>query len=352
MLQIDGSYNEGGGQILRTALAYSTLFQKPFEIINIRKGRPKPGLKNQHLYCIKALQQLCNAKVGGDELGSEKLRYFPNKISSTKIKVDIETAGSITLLLQSLLLPCLFSQKAKKIEIVGGTDVKYSPQIDYLKEIILPQLNKYAEKIELKLEKRGYYPKGGGKIILTIRPKYNLENLEDSPKIDLTEQGGLIQIKGISHASHDLQEIEVAERQLKSAKINLSQLKVPITIDAQYSDTLSTGSGITLWAVFSKEEEELGYLNPIKIGSDALGEKGKPSGDVGKEAAQKLIDEINSKAPVDQHLADNLIPFMGLIPGSEIKTSKITNHTLTNIYVVEQFLGKKFKVEGNTIKSI
>lgn len=350
MLQIDGSYNEGGGQILRTALAYSTLFQKPFEIINIRKGRSKPGLKNQHLYCIKALQQLCNAKVSGDEIGSEKLRYFPNKICSTKIKVDVETAGSITLLLQSLLLPCLFSEKSKKIEIIGGTDVKYSPQIDYFKEIILPQLNKYAEKIELKLEKRGYYPKGNGRIILKIKPKHNLG--DELPKIDLTEQGDLIQIKGISHASHDLQGAEVAERQLHSAKINLNQLKVPITIDVQYSDTLSTGSGITLWAVFSQEKEELGYLNPIKIGSDALGEKGKSAEDVGKQAAKKLLDEINSKAPVDQHLADNLIPFMGLIPNSKIKVSKITNHTLTNIYIVEQFLGKKFEIENNIIKSI
>ena len=350
MLQIDGSYQEGGGQILRTALAFSTLLQKPFEITNIRKGRSKPGLKNQHLYCIKALQQLCNAKVGGDELGSEKLRYFPNKIDSQKIKVDIKTAGSITLLLQSLLLPCLFSQKTKKIEIIGGTDVKYSPQIDYFKEIILPQLNKYAEKIELKLEKRGYYPKGNGKIILKIKPKYNLD--DDIPKIDIIEQGNLIQIKGISHASQDLQKAEVAERQRKSAKIILNQLKVPVMIDAQYSDTLSTGSGITLWAVFSKEKEELGYLNPIKIGSDELGEKGKPAEDVGKQAAQKLIDEINSKAAVDQHLADNLIPFIGLISNSKIKTSKITNHTLTNIYVVEQFLGKKFEIENNIIKSI
>lgn len=350
MLQIDGSYREGGGQILRTALAYSTLLQKPFEIINIRKGRSKPGLKNQHLYCIKALQQLCNAKVGGDELGSEKLRYFPNKITSSKIKVDIKTAGSITLLLQSLLLPCLFSDKTKKIEIIGGTDVKYSPQIDYLKEIILPQIYKYAEKIELKLEKRGYYPKGNGKIILKIKPKYNLD--DDIPKIDITEQGNLIQIKGISHASQDLQKAEVAERQRKSAKIILNQLKVPVIIDAQYSDTLSTGSGITLWAVFSKEKEHLGYLNPIKLGSDALGEKGIPSEDVGKQAAKKLIDEINSKASVDQHLADNLIPFMGLSSNSKIKTSKITNHTLTNIYVVEQFLGKKFEIENNIIKSI
>ncbi len=348
---IDGNYGSGGGQIVRTALAFSTLLQKPFEITNIRKGRPEPGLKKQHIYCIRALQQLCDAKADGIHLGSEKLTYYPGEISSSKIKVDIETAGSITLLLQSVLPPCLLSDKATKIEITGGTDVKWSPQIDYLREIILPQLYPYAEKIELKTEKRGYYPKGNGKVILKIKPRYNFNNIKEAPKINITEQGNLIHIKGTSHASIDLQKSEVAERQLRSAKITLNQLEVPINIDTQYLETDSTGSGITLIAVFSKEEGNLGYLSPIKLGADELGEKGKPAEEVGKMAAEKLLKEINSKAAVDKHLADNLIPFLALIKG-KIKTSEITDHTSTNIYAVEKFLGKTFEIEENTIKTI
>ncbi len=351
MIELDGSYGEGGGQIVRTALALSTLLQKPFEITKIRHGRKEPGLKNQHLYCIKALEQLCNAQVGYAELGSERLRFIPKKITSSKINVDIETAGSITLLLQSLLLPCIFSDKSKKIEIIGGTDVAWSPQIDYLKEIILPQIKKYAEKIELNIERRGYYPKGNGKITLKIKPKHNLENINLALGINLTEQGNLIQIKGISHASSDLQTAEVAERQERAAKIALSELKIPIKIDSTYSEADSTGSGITLWAVFSKEQENLGYLDPIRIGSDILGEKGKPAEDVGKQVAIKLLEEINSKAAADQHLADNLIPFLALTKGA-ITTSKITDHTLTNIYVVERFLGKTFSIDQNTIRKI
>jgi RNA 3'-terminal phosphate cyclase (GTP) len=270
-----------------------------------------------------------------------------------------------------LLLPCLFtetirnskgisgvqknsenfSRKTKKIEIIGGTDVNWSPQIDYFREIILPIYEQYAEKIELTLEKRGYYPKGNGKITLKIKPKYTLETINQSKPLNLTEQGKLLQIKGISHASIDIQKAEVAERQAKAAKLLLTDLKVPINIVHSYSNTESTGSGITLWAIFSDEKTEIGYKDQIRLGSDILGEKGKPAEVVGKEAAINLLGEINEKAVVDQHLADNLIPLLALTKGS-IKTSKITEHTKTNIYTVEQFLGKTFEIEKNIIKTI
>jgi RNA 3'-terminal phosphate cyclase (GTP) len=371
MIQLDGSVGEGGGQILRTALALSVLLQKPFTITNIRKNRPEPGLKNQHLYCIKALQQLYNTDVEGAFVGSESLKFIPGKQTSQNIKIDIETAGSITLVLQSLFLPCLFtetirnskgisgvqknsenfSRKTKKIEIIGGTDVSWSPQIDYFKEIILPIYSKYAEKIELNIEKRGYYPKGNGKITLKIKPKYTLETINQSKPLNLIEQGKLLQIKGISHASRDLQSAEVAERQSKAAKQALAVLGVPINIQSSYSETLSTGSGITLWAIFSDEKTEIGYKDQIRLGSDILGEKGKPAEVVGKEAALNLLGEIKEKAPVDRYLADNLIPLLALTKG-EIKISKITEHTKTNIYTVEQFLGKIFKIEGNIIETL
>jgi len=363
MITLDGSHGEGGGQILRTALSLSVLLNKPFEIVDIRKSRPEPGLKNQHLCCINAIKQMYNIDVEGAFLGSEKLKLVPGKQISQSIKADIGTAGSVTLLLQSLLLPCLFTPKIKNIELTGGTDVSWSPQIDYFNSIILPHLSPYAEKISLNIEKRGYYPKGSGKITLKIKPKYNLENLNTSPRFNLLEQGDLLQIKGISHASKDLQGSEVAERQARSAKLELSHLKVPIHIDTSYSETLSSGSGITLWALFSKhgedrsvktfsfsDEKETGFSYPGILGSDVLGERSKPAENIGKEAASKLLYEILSKSPVDQHLADNLIPFLALVKGS-IKTSKITAHTKTNIYACNQFLGDIFEIEGNVIRT-
>lgn len=343
MIKLDGSYLEGGGQIVRTSLALSTITQKPFEVTDIRKGRPKPGLKNQHLFCIKALEKLCNARTEGAELGSTYLKYYPGKIKPQTLSIDIGTAGSITLLLQSLLIPSIFADSKIRLKIIGGTDVSWSPSFDYFNNIIIPQIRKYAD-IEANLLKRGYYPKGGGKVDVKIKPKFNLENIKEAPKINLTEQHNLIQIKGISHASSDLEKAQVAERQARSAKLALNRLNCPINIRTEYSETLSTGSGITLWAIFSKDLNEIDFNNPIILGSDALGERGKRSEEVGKEAAEKLLKEINSKAPVDLHLADNLIPFLALV-GGQIKVSKITNHTLTNIYVCEKFLDNKFDID-------
>jgi RNA 3'-terminal phosphate cyclase (GTP) len=357
MLYLDGSYLEGGGQILRTALALSTLTNTPFEMDNIRCNRKEPGLKNQHLHCIKALQKLCDAKVIGATLGSPKVTYIPGKIKGGIIAMDLGTAGSLTLMLQSLLLPALFADKRTKFRLTGGTDVAWSMSIDYLHQVIIPHLAKYAD-VKLIIEKRGYYPEGGGRIELTIKPKFHLSDYDsflsmiddfrrNKPHISLTEQNNLISISGISHASKSLEDAQVAERQAKTARVVLSKYNRQPRIDTIYCDTASTGSGITVWARFSKTNES-DFNNPIILGADALGEKGKPSEEVGTDAAQRLVHEIDSGACVDQHQADNLIPFLAF--GGAIKVSHISDHTKTNIWVVEQFLGKMFKIEGNVIR--
>ncbi|MFH0868450.1 MAG: RNA 3'-terminal phosphate cyclase [Candidatus Woesearchaeota archaeon] len=364
MIELDGSYLEGGGSIARIALALSTLTHQPFEITNIRQNRPQPGLKHQHLFCIKALEKLCNAKTEGASLGSTSLKFFPGKIEGKTINIDIQTAGSIPLFLQAVLLPSMFADKPVKLNIIGGTDGKWAAPIDYFKEVFLPQMQKYAE-IECKLIKRGYYPKGNGHVQLKINPIYKISDFADfneflknlkekAPKISLTEQGYLIQIKGISHASLDLQNTQVAERQAKSAEVALSNYKCPINIQTSYSEALSTGSGITLWAIFSKNEDEIDIKNPIRLGADALGDQGKKAEIVGKEAAEMLTAEIRSRAPVDKHLADQILKFMALASNSTITASKITNHTKTNIYTIEKFLGKVFEINEskNTISTI
>ena len=356
MIQIDGNWGEGGGAIARVALALSTITQKPFEVYDIRKGRKDSGLKNQHLYCVKSLQELCNADVEGAELGSLFLKYYPKKIITKNLNIDIETAGSVTLLLQALLLPSMFASKPMALTITGGTDVKWSMPFDYFNNVLLPQLQRFA-RIEAKLLKRGYYPKGNGKAEIKISPKFKLNNFSDfeefhlhlkqnANKINLIEQHYLIQIKGISHASKDLQKSKVSERQAEAAK-NLLKLRynIPINITSHYQDTLSTGSGITLWATFSKNKDDIDENNPIRIGSDSLGEQGKRAEIVGEESAKNLIKEIESKAPVDRHLADQILPFMALIGDSKIKVSEITNHCRTNIYTIQKFLENIFRVD-------
>ena len=356
MIKIDGNYKEGGGQIARTALAFSTITQTPFEVDNIRKGRKDAGLKPQHLFCIKGLQELCNAHAEGVKLGSSDLKYTPGKIQGRTIKIDIGTAGAISLLMQALLLPCFFADKTVKLKLKGGTNVKWSMPIEYFQEVFLPHIRKFCEKIDVKLIRRGYYPKGGGEVEITIKPKFQLidypsfkmfleETRKQKIKINSTEQYNLIQIKGISHASKSLEHAEVADRQAKAARFLLSKYEVPVNIRTEYGETYSPGSGITLWAVFSKNKEDLDLINPIILGASFLGEKGKPSEKIGEEAAKDLIKQIESKAPIDQYLADNLIPWMALFCPSEVKVSEITDHTRTNIYVVEQFLGKLFEID-------
>ena len=161
----------------------------------------------------------------------------------------------------------------------------------------------------------------------------------------MLEQHHLIQIKGVSHASRNLESARVAERQAHSAQAILGKkYNAPIKISSEYQDTLSIGSGITLWAIFSKNKDDIDENNPIRLGADALGEQGKKAEIVGEEAAKNLIKEIESKAPVDRHLADQILPFMALVNGS-IKTSEITNHCRTNIYAIQQFMGEVFKVD-------
>lgn len=356
MIHIDGNYKEGGGQIVRTALAFSTITQIPFEVDNIRSGRKDAGLKPQHLFCIKGLQKLCDAKAEGAEKGSSKIRYEPGKLKGKSIEIDIGTAGSITLLMQAILLPCFFADKQMKIKLKGGTNVKWSMPIEYFQEVYIPYIRKFCEKIDVKLIKRGYYPKGGGEVEITIKPKFKLSEYPDfktfleeirkqNLSINNTEQHHLIQIRGLSHASKHLEKAEVADRQAKAARFLLNKYEVPVTIRKEYCDTYSPGSGITTWALLSKQKEDLDIINPTILGADSLGAPGKQSEKVGEEAAKDLIKQIESKAPIDHHLADNLIPWMALFSPSKIKVSEITDHTRTNIYVVEQFLGKLFEID-------
>ncbi len=337
-LEIAGDYLEGGGQILRTAVAFSCITGKPIRVTNIRLKRDKPGLKPQHLAVLKTLEKLFAAKTTGLESESREITFTPQEKEITKqsLSVDIGTAGAIGLLLQPLLLVASFKSPGLALEIRGGTTGLGAVPVEYYPNCLLPVLSRFGLNADFKIHRRGYYPKGDGKVSANINP------LKNPKALNLTEQGNLKMIRGKSQASKDLVGRGVAERQAKeAAEVLKRDFSCQIEIDTEYLNTLSTGSEVNLYAHFDSF---------TILGADARGEAGKLAEKVAGEAAEKLKTEIKSGACVDLHMADNLIPWLALLGGS-IKTSAISLHTQTNIWVAEQFFGKIFSLKDNQISS-
>ncbi len=333
MIEIDGSTGEGGGQIIRTALALSAVTGKECRIFNIRRGRQNPGLQTQHLEGANAVAALCNAEIRGNKIGSTELKFYPRKIESKKIDISIPTAGSVGLVLQPLMIAASHAESKVEIEINGGaTNGKWAPPLNYIKYVLLPLLEKMGYKANIEIKKYGYYPKGGAHVMATINPVH-------IKPIDLIQRGEIVEIKGISHASKHLEKAKVAERQAKTAEeIIKKELQIAPRISVNYVDALNPGSAIELFATCE---------NSV-LGADELGEIKKSAEQVGKEAAEKLIEELKTNACVDEHAEDQLLPFMALAAqGGEsmIKVHHLTNHTRTNIWVIEKFLPMKFEID-------
>ncbi len=325
-VEIDGSYGEGGGQILRTSVALSVITGRPLRVRNIRANRPNPGLRPQHLHGILALKELSNAKVKGASVGSTELEFVPGKPEPRHIKVPVKTAGSVTLVLQALLPAMAFV--GGSFEVTGGTDVPWSPPVDYLKHVTLHALNKMGLEVELETKRRGHYPKGGGLVAGKV------ELWVEKKPLRAVEWRKMERFAGISHATN--LPAHVAERQAKAAENRLREFyDAPVGIEAEVSRSLGPGSGIVVWA----------ETDSLRLAGDALGKKGKPAEVVGKEAANELLDALETGAAADKFLGDQLIPFLAFA-GGEIGVSEITNHLLTNVWVVERFFGKVFEVKG------
>lgn len=320
MLIINGMYGEGGGQILRTSVALSALTKTPIGITNIRKKRQNPGLRAQHISAVKAVGELCNAEIKGLEIASTEMEFYPREISDRKFVIDIGTAGSIPLVLQALTIASI--RNNVEVEITGGTDVRFAPSIDYVKFVTLPILRIVGINAQIEILKRGYYPKGGGKVRAII------EKTKEFNRINFTEKGKISEIFGVSHASNMLKGRYVAERQkdaaekiLKNTNLNLDKL----WIKKEYANTFSTGSGITLFA----------KVGNSVVGACSLGEMNKKAEDVGIECAKNLINEIKSDTGIDSHTGDQIIPYLALAKG-KVKIKK-TMHAITNIYIVNLF---------------
>lgn len=334
MIEVDGSLGEGGGQILRTAVALASVLGKEARIFRIRAGRSQPGIKAQHLTGVRAAAEVCSASMKGAEEGSTELVYRSGTPKSGRFSFDVGTAGSITLVLQTLTPVMAFAPGKVEVEITGGTDVKWSPPVDYLRLVALPILEKMGLQGELEPIRRGHYPRGGGMVRFTTQPGNGLRSFSG------TKPGEVVEIGGVSHAVGLPR--HVAERQADSAgKVLRAKgfLEPRLSVEvSQVQGQPGPGSGIVLYA-----RTRFGAI----LGADSLGERGKMAETVGSEAGERLVEEVGSGAFLDRHMGDMIVPYIALAQGvSEVSVSQITHHTLTNVKVAEQLGGVRFEVQG------
>lgn len=324
MIEIDGAHGEGGGQILRTSIALSTLTGTAVRIFNIRANRPKPGLSYQHLTAIEVVAELSNGTATGLHKGSKVVEFQPGKLKGGRFSFDIGTAGSVTLVLQACLLPLLYARESTELLIRGGTDVKWSPPIDYFEHVFSALLRRMGADVKLELKARGYYPKGGGEVEVRIEPVNELRAL------DLSRATAPKKINGVVHISK-LPE-HVLKRMKHSALKRLVNYDVSIKDDMR--DSPSAGAGIVLWT-------------DTLSGASSLGERGVPAEKVGAQAADVLLADIRAGATVDVFAADQVLTYLALAKGrSTFLTRTLSNHAKTGIWLIEQFLDTKFSADA------
>ncbi len=342
-LAIDGSLLEGGGSILRLSSGFSVLKQIPIRVKNIRANRPKPGLRLQHLRGLQILEKLTGGYLSKSTVGTTEIEFSPGDEFKENLVINVETAGNVALLLQPVQIACmrLGSGKSINLEIKGGgTYGKWAPGTSFLTNVLFKVYEQVGYKTNLKIHRHGFYPKGGAHLHFTISG-----STQPIKPIEIVELGNVSQINGRVICSEALRKPKVAERIIETIKSQIHQkLGLSCNIIYDYVKTYSTGVGICLWA----ESDTKAIISSGTI----LGERGVSSEKVGKHAANAIISYIKNKIPVDNYLADQLIPVMSIANGeSRIRVSELTSHLKTNLELLQKFNLKEYKIlkESNGI---
>jgi len=329
MIEIDGSYGEGGGQILRTSLALAAVTGQAVEIANVRAGRSKPGLQPQHLTAVRAAAALCDARLEGDTVGSTRLAFKPqNAPCPDTYRFDIGTAGATTLVAQTVLLPLAHGATESQVTITGGTHVPHAPPAEYLEATYLPALHRAGLPVRFDCPRAGFYPKGGGEVRLEISAPSSLQPL------DFTERGKLTTLRAFILTS--LLPAHIGERGAAAVEKFMKGIGRPVSVERRERPSVGPGAAVVLAA-----ECEGGFA-----GFTALGERGKPMEKVAQEACEAFMAWWKTGAACDEHLADQLALPMALAAGeSRWRTPTVTEHLRTVLWVVRQFLPVQASVE-------
>jgi RNA 3'-terminal phosphate cyclase (ATP) len=329
MLNIDGAIGEGGGQVLRTCLSLSLVTGQHFTISNIRARRKKPGLRPQHLNAVQIAARIGNAIVEGADISSTKLNFAPQTILPGNYKVDIGTAGSTSLVLQTIFLPLSFANRSSSITISGGTHSPLAPSFDFLQRHWAYFLNKLGFQISLDIEQAGFYPQGGGRIHAKIRPADAIRAL------NISRRGEMKQIRGFSAVANLNRKI--AERQREQVIRRLGS-QYPLN-DIRIGQLPSKYKGTTIYLICEFEHTQCCYFS--------LGALGKPAELVADEVCEKIEYFLLSGATIDEYLADQLLlPLAFADTGSEFSTARITSHLLTNAEILRIFLPVEISILG------
>ncbi len=335
IIKIDGSEGEGGGQILRTSLSLAMITGKPFHMINIRAGRKKPGLLRQHLTSVKAAAAISGAKITGAEMGSGELKFLPGTVQGGRYQFAIGTAGSTTLVTQTLLPALMLAEHPSTITLEGGTHNMASPPFDFLAECYLPVLKTMGVRVEAEIHRYGFYPAGGGKVVFTITPAKRLK------PVDLMTRGK--QKKAYAEALFSGLEVSIPKRELKVVGKKMGWPEEVLLLRETH-DSVGAGN-----VVFNK----LVFENVTEVVA-GFGVRGVRAEAVARNVCDATQVYLNSNAAVGEHLADQLLLPMALAGKGKFTTMEPTPHTLTNRDVIQKFIDCHidFQKTGDTIWTV
>jgi RNA 3'-terminal phosphate cyclase (ATP) len=327
VIELDGSHGEGGGQLVRLAVALAALAGKRLRLTHVRANRARPGLAPQHLAAVRAVQALCDARCEGLELRSTAFSFEPRlRPAGGELRVDVGTAGSVTLVLQALVPILLAARTPSRVVVAGGTDVRQAPTWDYFCQVLLRLLGRMAVRVRASAARRGYYPRGGGEVVVEVDPGVPLA-------VTLQGNAGSWRVAGTAHVAN--LPLSIAERMRNAAD---AELRGNAAIEVQAlgrEAAVGTGGAITLWA-----ERDASLL-----GASRVAERGVRAEAIGEAVSSELAADLAAGAALDAHAADQVLVYMAMAKGrSSFTVRTVSSHARTAMWLLDQFLSVQFSV--------